>query len=669
MPIDRSSHRVIVAWVGMLLLVGLSTKTVDAQAPRPGLDTIAQFERYPLLVPDAEAHYLSSYDRTGGNDDGFDGTYSALYVDERGEHVIFDVKGPGSLYTLWFTSRESGFATLGWGRIRFYFDDELEPRLDIEADELFSGRRLPFVTPFVFDRFTSSGGHVSYPPFPFQRRLKITTDHRVGFYNAYYHTYAPTRRVESWTGREDTSRVARMWSEPGRDPKGDLAAEVFSGTVDFPAPAMPDGDMVPGVAPVFQWSGVGAVSALRLNPLAPLTPYQLNHLFLRISWDGETTPSVDAPIGSFFGSGLGEASVRAVPLGMSPSGAYYCYLPMPFWRSVQIDIVNTNPDPVPTIWWEVQLATDTDVAYPREMSGYFKAHYRQEWPTTAGQDYRILDTSGRGVYVGQVMTVEPIRPEVKRWWEGDLRVYVDGRRQPAFHGTGHEDEYLGGWSNEWLMNPYSLPMHGEPATRDLAQVDFQWSAATTVYRFFPGGVPYQSHLTVSTEHGTENSASAMYSSVAYYYEQPTPMQRVDVLDVGDARDEEQHSYRAAPATTVTRLVAQFEGASDSVDVEDRGREVAEASRFSLSAPRTSGIKGLRLRRRYDQSAIREAEVWVNDTKAGIWYSPATNASKRWAEADFLIPPELVTGRSVLDIEIRVVTGPWSEYRYELWTIP
>lgn len=667
MRIHRSSQRGIAAWIGIVCLAGVSTRGVDAQAPQPGFDTIAQFGRYPLLPSDVEAHYLSSFDRTGKNDDGFAGRYSALYVDERGEHVIFDVKGPGSVYTLWFTSRENGWAKLGWGRLKFYFDDEQEPRLDIDADEFFSGRRPPFMPPFVFDRFASSGGYVSYLPFPFQRRLRITTENRVGFYNVYYHTYAPSRRVESWTGREDASRVARMWNETGRDPKDISGAEVFSGTIDLAAPAMPDGDMAPVVAPVFEWSGVGAITALRFNPLAPLTPYQINHLFLRISWDGETTPSVNAPLGSFFGSGLGEASVRAVPLGMSPSGAYYIYLPMPFWKSARIEIVNDNPGPVPTIWWEVHLAKDTGARYPRQESGYFKARYRREWPTTAGQDYQILDTSGRGVYVGQVMTVEPIRAEVKRWWEGDLRVYVDGRRQPAFHGTGHEDEYLGGWSNEWLMNPYSLPMHGEPATRNLTQVDFQWNASTTVYRFFPGGVPYQSHMTVSTEHGVDNSAPAMYSSVAYYYEGSGAMQRVDALDVGDAADEQRHSYRVAPAPTVTRLVAQFEGVDDTVDVADSGREVAGTSRFTLTAQGAS--RGLRLRRQYDQSVIQEAEVWVNGTKAGVWYSPATNTSKRWAEADFLIPVELAAGRASVDIEIRVVTGPWSEYRYELWSIP
>ncbi len=667
MPTVQRPHLPVTAVYALLAVAGLATVALTAQAPQPGLATIAQFEGYPRLVSDAEARYVSSYDRTGGNNDGFEGTYSALYVDERGEHVLFDAAGPGAVYTMWFTSRENGWAKLGFGRLRFYFDDEREPRLDIDADELFSGQRPPFVAPFVFDRFTSSGGYVSYLPLPFARRLKITSERRVGFYNVYSHAYATTRPVESWTGREDASAVARMWSQTGRDPKpaGDTAT--FSGTIELPAPAMPDGDMAPVVTPVFEWRGTGTITALKFNPLAPLTPYQLNHLRLRIWFDGETTPSVSAPLGSFFGSGLGEASVRAVPLGMSPSGAYYCYLPMPFWERVKVEIVNDNPGPAPPIWWEVQLAKDTGAQYPRDRSGYFKAHYRREWPTTPGQDYQLLDTSGRGVLVGQVMTVEPIRPEVKRWWEGDLRVYLDGRRHPAFHGTGHEDEYLGGWSNEWLMNPYSLPMHGQPATADLTQVDFQWNASTTVYRFFPGGVPYQSHLAMSTEHGVANGAPAMYSSVVYYYEHPAAMRIVDTLDVGNAGDEAAHGYVAAPAVPATRLVSQFEGVHNTVDVTDDGRAVAKTSRFSLRAPGAS--QGLRLRRLYDQSAAQAAEVWVNGAQVGVWRSAATNTVKRWAETDFLLPAAAGAGNARLDIELRVLTGPWSEYRYELWAIP
>jgi hypothetical protein len=600
----------------------------------PSLVAAEDLSRYPILEPGVQAHYLSSYDRTGGNDDGFDGTYSALYVDANGEHVIFDVKGPGRLETLWFTSRVNGWSALGTGRIKFYFDDELEPRVDLDIDDLFRGKHPPFVPPYVYHPFQSTGGHVSYMPFPFARRLKITTEKRVGFYNAFYHTYAVDRVIESF--RPEMPRTGFAPVPPGGN-------DMRSGTLSLPAPAMPDGDPVPSRKAVLAHEGKGAITSLRFDPLFPLTPYELNHILLEIYWDGMVEPSVAAPLGSFFGSGLGEASVRALPLGMSPSGPYYCYLPMPFWEGFRIELVNENPGPTPEIWWEVGI--DEENAYASGTAGYLHARYHREWPTTTGEDYTLLAASGRGVYLGQVMTVEPLRAEVKRWWEGDLRIYLDGRRHPALHGTGHEDEYLGGWSNEWLMNPYSLPMHGEPKTADLTQVDFQWSASTTVYRFFVGGIPFWNGISVSTEHGARNTADAMYSSVAYFYARAEPAVMLDALDVEGSLE----------------ITSTFEGRHDVVELTESGRVVEQSSRFVLTAP--EGASSLRLRRLYDQSAVQDAEVLWNGKSAGFWYSAATNSHNRWAETDFLLP-ESARGR--LEFEIRVRTPGWNEFRYELW---
>jgi hypothetical protein len=595
-----------------------------------------ELSRYPILDPGVQAHYLSSYDRSGGNDDGFDGTYSALYVDARGEHVIFDVKGPGTLFNLWFTSRVNGWSPLGTGRLRFYFDEEANPRIDMDIDELFSGRHPPFGPPFVYHAFQSTGGYALAMPFPFGNRLKITTEKRVGFYNAYYHTFSPDRVVSSW------SRESAPTNLPEASPSGELA----SGMLSLPAPAMPDGDPVFSRRTVLEREGRGAITSLRFNPLFPLTAYQLNHILLRIYWNGEEKPSVAAPLGPVFGSGLGEAEVNAIPLGMSASGPYYCYLPMPFRRGFRIELVNENPEPTPEIWWEVRV--DESDAYDPETSGTFHAVYRQAWPTTTGEDYELLEASGRGVYVGQVMTVEPLRAEIKRWWEGDLRLYLDGRRKPAFHGTGHEDEYLGGWSNEWLMNPYSLPMHGEPKTSGLKQVDFQWSASTTVYRFFASGIPFQNGITVSTEHGPRNTANAMYSSVAYYYAGNGAFQKLDEADVDGPLE----------------LTSTFEGRYDEVELSDAGRIVETSSKHTFDVP--AGSSHLRLRRLFDQSATQEAEVFVNGNRAGVWYQAGTNPHHRWAETDFLLPESLTRGADRLEIEMRPVQPGWNEFRYELW---
>jgi hypothetical protein len=79
--------------------------------------TAAAIDQWPRLVPGVQLRGTTSYDRNGGNDDGFGGTYSALYVDARGENVIFDAEGPGVLRTLWFTSAVDGDSPLALGKV------------------------------------------------------------------------------------------------------------------------------------------------------------------------------------------------------------------------------------------------------------------------------------------------------------------------------------------------------------------------------------------------------------------------------------------------------------------------------------------------------------------------------------------------------------------------
>jgi len=75
----------------------------SAYSQHVGLEFYDNLADLPYIYSNVEACYLSSYDRSGGNDDGFRGTYSALYVDDKGEQVIFDEDGPGCVYNLWFT--------------------------------------------------------------------------------------------------------------------------------------------------------------------------------------------------------------------------------------------------------------------------------------------------------------------------------------------------------------------------------------------------------------------------------------------------------------------------------------------------------------------------------------------------------------------------------------
>lgn len=102
-----------------------------------------------------------------------------------------------------------------------------------------------------------------------------------------------------------------------------------------------------------------------------------------------------------------------------------------------------------------------------------------------------------------------------------MRVFVDGEETPTIHGTGHEDEAQGGWSNFWLTNPYSLPLFGEPRTLAPVNIGGQLNASTTTYRFWPGGLPFRRSIRFGTEHGNQNDTPANYSSVVWWYRDPT----------------------------------------------------------------------------------------------------------------------------------------------------
>ena len=67
----------------------------------------------------------------------------------------------------------------------------------------------------------------------------------------------------------------------------------------------------------------------------PREPALHRQLVLRMYWDGEPTPSVEVPVGDFFGVGFGERrDYASLPLTETSRG-YDCYWPMPFHRSAR----------------------------------------------------------------------------------------------------------------------------------------------------------------------------------------------------------------------------------------------------------------------------------------------------------------------------------------------
>ncbi len=92
------------------------------------LQNLADISRLPLYRL-GEIEQLSSYDRTGGNNDGFSGKYSLIREEAEGL-VIADLKGPGVINRIWTPTPEAD-------TIKFYFDGEITPRISIPFIDLF----------------------------------------------------------------------------------------------------------------------------------------------------------------------------------------------------------------------------------------------------------------------------------------------------------------------------------------------------------------------------------------------------------------------------------------------------------------------------------------------------------------------------------------------------
>lgn len=258
-------------------------------------------------------------------------------------------------------------------------------------------------------------------------------------------------------------------------------------------------------------------------------------LVLRMYWDGEERPSVECPIGDFFGVGHGmDVPFDSLPVRVTSDGkGRNCYWPMPFRKSARITVTN-----------EGKLRTDAFYYYvdwqklpklPRK-TAYFHAMYRQEFPATMGQRYLIADIQGRGHYVGTVLNC---RQNMPSWFgEGDDFFYIDGDAEPSLRGTGTEDYFCDGWG----FRVQSGPFYGAPLFEGFARGD-----RTSVYRWhLADPVTFKKTLRVEIEHvgpvidDSDKQVAGYgerpddFSSVAFWY-QVEPHKDYAPMPVGYAR--------------------------------------------------------------------------------------------------------------------------------------
>jgi hypothetical protein len=218
-------------------------------------------------------------------------------------------------------------------------------------------------------------------------------------------------------------------------------------------------------------------------------PYYSRMLTLRIYWDGETHPSVECPVGDFFGVGHGiDKAFTALPIRVSSDGrGRNCYWPMPFRKSARLTVTNESKKPCQAVYYYVDWQKHNRIP---ESSAYFHAMYRQEYPCVMGRNYLLADIEGRGHYVG---TVQSVQMSSAGWYgEGDDFFFIDGEKEPSLRGTGTEDYFCDGWGFRDQWGPfYGTPLWEGEKTGDQG----------TAYRFhIPDPVTFKKSLRVEIEH-------------------------------------------------------------------------------------------------------------------------------------------------------------------------
>jgi hypothetical protein len=181
-------------------------------------------------------------------------------------------------------------------------------------------------------------------------------------------------------------------------------------------------------------AGPGAIQHIWMTPTGDWRTE-----ILRIYWDDETQPSVETPVGDFFGMGWGTfAPITSLPICVNPGSAFNSYWPMPFHTRAKITLENLGSRPM-TLYYQIDYAR-TEV--PSD-AGYLHAQFRRVNPLPYKQVYTIVDgIKGKGQYVGTYLAWGVHN---NGWWgEGEVKFYIDGDTQfPTINGTGTED-YFGG---------------------------------------------------------------------------------------------------------------------------------------------------------------------------------------------------------------------------------
>ncbi len=405
-------------------------------------------------LEDSHTALASTWDRSGANADGTD--YKRV---EGTTNVLLDVDGPGVIHRLFTGGSEPGrpdlpgYLDVDGTRLQVFLDGAERPLFDYPVTEFFDPGKGPIPAPLAGDRAHGWTYPGSLFPIPYARhaRVQIVNPEAKNwgcYWQVAYTTFRKGTPVETlqWplpaAAKAELEAVRQAWLEAQSAPPAPLA----SGT------AVQEGSLEPGRSVELRRSGTGVIRELRVA-VQPATPEALRAVRLTMTWNGDSRPSVEMPVGDFFGharSGHAEAArFSSLLLGVTKDEAYSRF-PMPFANGAVIALHNDSAGTVVRV--RVAIAVEPLPSLPANW-GLFRATHREARAAVEGgprygargiPGHRVLEVDGPGKYVGVLMRTD--WPHEGWWGEGDWMIWTDEHGwPPSYHGTGSEEYFNSGW--------------------------------------------------------------------------------------------------------------------------------------------------------------------------------------------------------------------------------
>lgn len=482
-------------------LPGVQKKTGKEHSLALELRAFYDIASLPDYIDNTICGQVSSWDTTGGNDDGFSGKYSFIKRNADSSLVLFDMKGSGVINRIWT-------ATPTTDTLDFFIDNINHPTFSVSYLDLFSGKKYPFVEPLCGNQL---GGFYCYLPIPFEKSCRIVSrGKKEQFHQIQYRMYDMKSTVKSFNPdlndeeKNALKRIASLWKKEKRTVTDFYPGKLQESLKEF---QIKPGDTVS----VFEFNQGGRISGIELSPSNNFEGLAKN-IDLKITWDGEQNPAVYCPAADFFGYAFGTESMHSLLLGSSEN-KNYCYFPLPFDKNARIQIIYRKDASHPQIAFQftAHIWYSSEKRIP-EKEGKFYAHWNKNIKSEKGKPHVFLNVKGRGHYIGSILQAQGKKAGMTYFFEGDDSTSIDGSFR--IHGTGSEDYFNGGWyamMDRW-DGKMSLPLHGA--------LDYSLPFCRTGgYRFYISDkLSFEKSIFQSIEHGpVGNLFPVDYTSLALYY--------------------------------------------------------------------------------------------------------------------------------------------------------